>query len=143
LAAVKAARTAAKLRQIPVGKHKVADFPIPKAGELKLPDGIPGPGKRGKVSPTHVKVTEVFGHESKVAALEAEFKKWRGFKSAHPVEICIDPAGDFYLVNGHHRVEAARRAGLKQIPYEVVDPRTYQYSSWEQLAQRAANPEGS
>lgn len=45
----------------------------------------------------------------------------------------IDVDGSLYIVDGHHRVAAARRAGI-EVPYQVVDPSSaIARGSWSSL----------
>jgi hypothetical protein len=56
-----------------------------------------------------------------------------------PIRV-VEANGRRYVVDGHHRLEAARRAGI-DVPYEVVDPATVvgpgQWSSLDDIIQDA------
>ena len=58
-----------------------------------------------------------------VEELEAKMRNpkigWQG----KPIEV-IEHNGYRYVVNGHHRLEAARRAGI-EVPYEIIDEATH------------------
>jgi len=62
-----------------------------------------------------------------------------------PIRV-VEANGRRYVVDGHHRLEAARRAGI-DVPYEVVDPATVigpgQWSSLDDIIQDANSVGGN
>lgn len=62
-----------------------------------------------------------------------------------PIRV-VEANGQRYVVDGHHRLEAARRAAI-DVPYEVVDPTTVigpgQWSSLEDIIQDANSVRGN
>ena len=51
-----------------------------------------------------------------------------------PVEVAAT-AGDLYIINGHHRVAAAKRAGIN-VPYRILggeELRTYRYGAMDEV----------
>jgi hypothetical protein len=57
-----------------------------------------------------------------------------------PIKVVVGPDGTYYVVDGHHRLAAARKAGLSSVPIEVVDPRSTQFKDWNEFKRAAANP---
>lgn len=57
-----------------------------------------------------------------------------------PIKVVVGPDGTYYVVDGHHRLTAAKKAGLAGVPYEIVDPRSTQFKDWAEFKRAAANP---
>ena len=71
--------------------------------------------------------------------------KIHGFDLSQPI-ICWwkqdNGKQNFYLIDGHTRFQAAQQAGLKDIPYKVVDPKAIMPGSkktWEQAFNKRFN----
>jgi hypothetical protein len=75
----------------------------------------------GFVSPSQLERTHgIGGNESSRTVMEIRDSMRQGGWQGAPVSV-YEHGGRRYIVDGHHRIAAARRAGLEQVPYQVVD----------------------
>jgi hypothetical protein len=127
-------------KEAPGGKKSPA-FDIPGWGTM--PEGSPEIGTRGETSPSRFAPTEdvttKIGGPQKVEAFAASMKKAGKFNKP-PIKVVVGPDGTYYVVDGHHRLSAAKQAGLASVPYEIVDPRSTQFKDWAEFKRAAANP---
>jgi hypothetical protein len=99
-------------------------------------------GASKAVDPRSLKRTHsIEGNASsrQVREMAADMKA-KGFDPAHPVDV-VESGGDMFIVDGHHRVAAAKRAGLQEVPVTVVDDIASHPSSFrsvEEVVQDAA-----
>jgi hypothetical protein len=77
------------------------------------PDGFARPSELER---TH----EIGGNASSRRVVEIRDSLAREGWKGNPVSI-VEHDGWKYVVDGHHRLAAARRAGVEQIPYKVVE----------------------
>lgn len=56
------------------------------------------------------------GFQDLVASMKAD-----GFWDSHPLEVDRDPSGPYVLVDGLHRLTAAKRAGIERVPVVVLE----------------------
>lgn len=70
---------------------------------------------------------------NKIKRLTSDMKA-SGFDPAHPIEVAT-VAGRQNIIDGHHRVAAAVRAGIQEVPIRVTPVSSQQAA---QLAQEAA-----
>jgi hypothetical protein len=118
---------------------KKPGYEVPGWG--KLPEGTPEIGMKSSVEPTKLAPTEdvatKIGGPEKVNTLAENMKK--GYDGP-PIKVVVGPDGTYYVVDGHHRLAAAKKAGLSSVPIEVVDPRSTQFKDWSEFKRAAANP---
>jgi ParB-like chromosome segregation protein Spo0J len=55
---------------------------------------------------------------SQIKRLTKDMKK-NGFDQTKPVDVVRNPRGRLEIQDGHHRTEAAKKAGLDKIPVRV------------------------
>ena len=60
--------------------------------------------------------------------------KTNGFDPAHPIEVVIYD-GEMFVVDGHHRLAAAKMARLKDVPVRVTDDIASHKSSFQTVAE--------
>ncbi|MEO7730416.1 MAG: DUF4157 domain-containing protein, partial [Kofleriaceae bacterium] len=127
--------------QEPPGGKKTPAFEIPGWGTM--PEGSPEIGTHGTIDPARLAPTEdvatKIGGPQKVEAFAESMKKAGKFNKP-PIKVVVGPDGTYYVVDGHHRLTAAKQAGLAGVPYEIVDPRSTQFKDWAELKRAAANP---
>ena len=99
-----------------------------------------GVGSRGS-APAHsfVRTESLSGRESSRLVREYAEKMRTGGWKGDPIEV-VEHNGKRYILDGHHRVEAARRAGI-DVQYEIVGPSEmakYRYKSIDDVVRAAA-----
>jgi ParB/Sulfiredoxin domain len=77
------------------------------------PDGLVHPSELQR---TH----EIGGNASSRRVIEIRDSLQREGWKGEPISI-VEHDGKKYIVDGHHRVAAARRAGVEEVPYRVVE----------------------
>jgi hypothetical protein len=99
-----------------------------------------GVGSRGS-APAHsfVRTESLSGRESSRLVREYAEKMRTGGWKGDPIEV-VEHNGKRYIIDGHHRVEAARRAGI-DVQYEIVGPSEmakHNYKSIDEVIRAAA-----
>ncbi|MGA7312635.1 MAG: DNA methyltransferase [Silvibacterium sp.] len=99
--------------------------------ELNLREGVPMESKRnGCILISHILITMLKPHpdnprpflrEDVILSIEAQIKERGGFDESHALRVRRLSDNTYQIISGHHRVEAAKRAGLKEVPCFVLE----------------------
>ncbi len=76
------------------------------------------------------------GSKEKIDKYQTSLAKDGWDFSKEPIQVAVVD-GQYYVMNGHHRLQAAMQAGLAHVPIEVIDPRRYQWKNDREIVAEA------
>ena len=120
------ARTRGPLRAPPPLAERLDEASVAKA------PGAPAVGSRGSASASSFSRTESLKGGASSRKVDDLIEKMRrdGWKG-DPIKI-VEHNGQKYIIDGHHRVEAARRVGI-EVQYEIASPSDLARSGYQTL----------